>query len=428
MTATATHKILLVEDNPHERRRIRRLLNDDSEQSYDISEADNGEKGLSLCREVDPDCMVLDFFLPDTDGLELLYEMKKGAYRGAVVMLTGEGNEKIAVEALKAGAHDYMVKDKLTSGALKHSIRSAIQLRQLQIDKVKVEDDLRESNHSLEERVRERTLELEQINVELRQHIIQRKKIEIELLQSKEQAELANRAKSEFLSRMSHELRTPLNSILGFSDVMLMNAKEPPSEKQENYLKYITQAGRHLLSLINEVLDLAKIEAGKISISVEPFSLVTAVNDVITSISALSDQKKIKLVNEIKEPLDLIVHMDPMRFKQILLNLVSNAIKYNRMNGTVTLSLDMESDLLRLNVRDEGAGIPEENFDKIFKPFDRLGAEKSVIEGTGIGLSIAQKLAILMDGKIEIASVQGEGSCFSFAFPRERLLGIHAGR
>jgi CheY-like chemotaxis protein/nitrogen-specific signal transduction histidine kinase len=227
------------------------------------------------------------------------------------------------------------------------------------------------------------------------------------------EAETANRAKSDFLSRMSHELRTPLNAILGFAQILRMRDL---GERDNRGLDYILKAGRHLLALIDEVLDIARIEVGRLALSLEPVDLGLSVREVLQLTAPLAAQQAIELVNEVNETLTLHVRADKQRLTQVLLNLVSNAIKYNRVGGRVMLRCTtQENGWLRLLVQDTGAGIAHEHLVKVFQPFERLGAAHSAVEGTGMGLALCKRLVELMGGTIGVESVVGEGSTFWFA-------------
>ena len=232
-----------------------------------------------------------------------------------------------------------------------------------------------------------------------------------ELADAKRQAEKASEAKSQFLSSMSHELRTPLNAILGFAQLMYASKRDPISEKQRQYVNQITHSGKHLLALINEVLDLAKIESGTLTLSMEELSAEEIVQECIGSVSHLAGHNGITI--EYKQPDETLplVHADYTRFKQVLLNLLSNAVKYNRSGGSVTLSLSAATaDKVSICVSDSGAGLNPEQIKQLFVPFNRLGAEISEIEGTGIGLTITKQLVERMGGKIQIQSTEGAGT------------------
>lgn len=239
---------------------------------------------------------------------------------------------------------------------------------------------------------------------------MERIEYENNLVAAKEEAERASRVKSEFLSRMSHELRTPLNAILGFSQ--LLEIDESLSEGNQNFVGRISGAGKHLLDLINEVLDLARLDAGKISISLEECSLKPIADEVFSLVRPLAEEKKVQLENKIKNT-SLYVIADNTRLRQVLLNLLSNAIKYNDENGLVTLDYFQKEDYIWISVTDTGKGIDLVRKDDLFEPFNRLDENDSQTEGAGIGLAITKKLVELMRGSIDVESESGKGSCFT---------------
>ncbi|HEX4641120.1 MAG TPA: PAS domain S-box protein [Chthoniobacterales bacterium] len=245
--------------------------------------------------------------------------------------------------------------------------------------------------------------------------VTDRARIEKALRDAKNEADRANHAKSEFLSRMSHELRTPLNSILGFSQLL---DRQNPTENQRTRIQYILGAGRHLLNLINEVLDISRIEAGTLQLSLEPVCIEEAIGEALELMRPLASERKIAL--SASEPLDTTTYVlaDRQRLKQVLLNLLSNAVKYSAMEGKVTISFKESARFSRISIRDTGAGIPVDKLSRLFTPFDRLGAEQSPVEGTGLGLALCQRLVQAMNGTIGVSSTSGNGSTFWLELPQ----------
>lgn len=248
--------------------------------------------------------------------------------------------------------------------------------------------------------------------------ITDRKRAESELVAAKETAEVANRAKTDFLSSMSHELRTPMNAVLGFAQLMEQSKSEPLGETNQEFVGEILRAGRHMIDLINGVLDLEKVEHGDIPIDLkdrEPGSLIAT---CLKMIGSVAEQGGITVTNRIPDNGLPNIRIDELRFRQALLNLLSNAVKYNRANGEVIVDcLSVATGMLRISVADTGLGIPEDMRDRVFEPFDRLGAEKSNTPGTGIGLAVSKQLIELMGGNIGFESTVGEGATFWIEVP-----------
>jgi signal transduction histidine kinase/CheY-like chemotaxis protein len=237
------------------------------------------------------------------------------------------------------------------------------------------------------------------------------------LVETTEMAEKASLAKSEFLSRMSHELRTPMNAILGFAQLLQMGREYGKFQEVKNKVDPILNAGNHLLELIDEVLELSTIEEGKLRVSIEPVEIIELKNDVLDLVKPMAEKESVVLIDQCPVERHIFVMADRLRLRQIMINLISNAIKYNRVGGSVALAYKIENHNLVFRVEDSGPGIKEENKNIIFKPFERLGAEVSEVEGTGIGLSISKKLIELMNGTIGLTSEIGKGSCFYFSLP-----------
>lgn len=248
--------------------------------------------------------------------------------------------------------------------------------------------------------------------------VTDRARIEKALREAKEEADRANHAKSDFLSRMSHELRTPLNSILGFGQLL---DRQSPTERQRPRIRYILSAGRHLLNLINEVLDISRIEAGNLQLSLEPVCVEEAIGEALDMMRPLAAERSIGVSPPVSLDTSTYVLADRQRLKQVLLNLLSNAVKYTSRRGSVTLSFnDSGNGATRILVRDTGAGIPVEKLARLFTPFDRLGAEQSTVEGTGLGLALCQRLVHAMQGSIGVNSTLGNGSTFWLELPQAK--------
>ena len=245
--------------------------------------------------------------------------------------------------------------------------------------------------------------------------ITERKRAEEAVREAKQEAERANHAKSEFLSRMSHELRTPLNAILGFGQLL---ERQNPTAQQQGRVDHIMSAGRHLLNLINEVLDISRIEAGHLQLSVEAVFISEVLEEALGLMRPLAADRSMKLAIDASLKEDVYVLADQQRLKQVLLNLLTNAVKYTPAGGRISVSLDRSDPTkTRLLVTDNGQGIGDDKVARLFTPFDRLGAEQSGVEGTGLGLALCQRLMHAMGGEIGVNSNLGEGSTFWIELP-----------
>jgi signal transduction histidine kinase/CheY-like chemotaxis protein len=285
---------------------------------------------------------------------------------------------------------------------VKRALREAQERRR----RAAAEAELRQLNVQLEARVLERTRELVAANHDLQL--------------ARREADRANLAKSEFLSRMSHDLRTPLNAIMGFAQLLDLDGL---AEDQADSVLHILRGGEHLLSLINEVLDIARIESGHLTLSLEPVSVADAVDHAVDLIRPMAAKRRIAITSNAAR--GIYVFADRQRLNQILLNLLSNAVKYNRAGGNASVRAGVEGDQVRIDVIDNGAGIPPEKLALMFTPFERLGAEQTGIEGTGLGLALAKRLAVEMKGTLTVESQVDHGTVFHVTLPRCEGHGAH---
>ena len=371
------------------------------------------------------DVLLLDYRLTPENGLDLLKHVR-GA-RGLdlpVVVVTGQGSEDVATEALRLGASDYVVKHANYLFGLPLVLENAFHRVSVERERALLrasEARLQQANAELERRVSQRTAELQQARDQARQ--------------ARDQAEQANRAKSDFLSGMSHELRTPLNAVLGFAQLLASDDAPPLSARQRDYVQHIQQGGEHLLALVSELLDLASIEAGKLHVTLQAVDALALLHDCLRLVAPLARAQGVLLAPLALAPLALAppplrvalspgagagaspsghwqVQADPLRLKQVLLNLLGNAIKYNQRGGSVALTLADLGDQVRLDVADTGPGLSAEQQARLFQAFERLDASRSDIPGAGVGLLLSKRITELMGGQIGLRSAVGRGSTF----------------
>jgi signal transduction histidine kinase len=364
--------ILLVDDTPNSLALMSSLLKDD----YRVKIARDGETALKIALSgAPPDLILLDIMMPGMDGYEVCRRLKRepGAMNIPVIFLTARADVGDEEKGLELGAADYIAKP-ISPPIVMARVKNHLALKAMA-------DFLKEKN--------------------------------LELENAKAVAERASLAKSSFLSSMSHELRSPLNAILGFGQLLAADTP-PPTPIQQESITQILQAGWHLLTLINEILDLAKIESGQVPMPREPVSLADVVLECQGMIEPQAQQHGIRMAFHDLDA-GCFVLADATRVKQVLLNLLTNAIKYNARQGAVDVQCaESTPGRIRVSVRDTGAGLPPEDLAQLFQPFNRLGQEAGGVEGTGIGLVVAKRLVELMGGAIGAESTVGTGSVFWF--------------
>ncbi|HVK56539.1 MAG TPA: response regulator [Burkholderiales bacterium] len=421
-------KVLLIEDNPGDARLIREMLAEAKALTFNVEWVNNLTDGVQHLHDNHVDIVLLDLGLPESSGLETLRHLFAHApLVPTLVVMSGLTDENIAVQAVQSGAQDYLVKGQVDGALLVRAIRYAIERRQ-------AEEALRHARAGLERRVEERTAELAKAVDALHAEIAERQRVEeelkhhrnhleelirertAELFVAKERAEVANRAKNAFLANMSHELRTPLNAVLGYAQILKRDSGL--SDRQMSGLNTIQQSGEHLLMLITDILDLSKIEAGKLELYPSPISLAAFLRMIANIIRVKAEQKDLVFVHEVSPDIPKAVWADEKRLREVLLNLLGNGVKFTD-RGQVCFRVqkisgdDFEA-RLRFEVIDTGFGISEEQLGALFRPFEQVGDVEHRLGGTGLGLAISRQLVRLMDSDIFVESKRGAGSRFWF--------------
>jgi signal transduction histidine kinase len=395
-----TLKILVVDDDEVDRLTVRRALTKAGLQ-MELSEVEDGHSAISTLANNDYDCVFLDYRLPDQDGLTLIHKLRSSEIKVPLVILTGQGDEQIAVELMKAGATDYLAKSRISSETLSQILRNALRVHRAEMQVAIANQQIRESHELL---IRK--------NQELER---QRQQIQLQNLKLLE----ASRLKSQFLGTMSHELRTPMNAIIGFSQILLRPKFGQLSHQQTDMVQRILNNGQHLLMLLNEVLDFSRLEAGRLELKPELFDLSKVINSTVAEMRSLFESKNVSL----KVQVDLenpLVFNDSVRVRQILVNLLSNANKFTDAGEVWVEVTELSGNRIAIAVRDTGIGIDPQNFKHIFEAFRQV--DQTITRkypGTGLGLAIIDSLVRMMNGQIILESQLGVGSMFRIELPRQ---------
>ncbi|HYA13391.1 MAG TPA: ATP-binding protein [Syntrophales bacterium] len=387
--------VLIVEDSEADTLLVIRILN---RGGYDTTyeRVDSAEAMRGALRKESWDLIISDYLMPGFSGTAALALLKKTGLDIPFIIVSGKIGEETAVEVMKAGAHDYIMKDNLQRlvPAIDRELKEAVVRR----ERRQAEEELKKYREHLEDLVKERTEELSL---------------------AKERAEEADLMKSAFLATMSHELRTPLNTIIGFTGILLQGLAGSLNDEQRTQMIMVKESAIHLLNLIRDVLDVTQIEAGRMKLRIEPLDMIKLIDKTVLAVKHLADEKGLDLISRVAAEVDWI-NSDPYRVEQIVINLLNNAIKFTE-KGRVCVECRIRNGWLETSVTDTGIGIKPEDKVHIFEMFRQIdrGLDRQKT-GAGLGLAISKRLAEALGGKILVESTAGIGSTFTLTLPLER--------
>ncbi|WP_373526156.1 hybrid sensor histidine kinase/response regulator [Nostoc sp.] len=395
-----TLKILVVGTDEVDRMTIRYALTKAGVQMQ-LSEVDDSNDLFSTLKNSSYDCVFLDYRLLDQDVLTLIQQLHSSEIKVPLVVLTNQEDEQLAIQLIEAGATDYLSKSRISPETLAQVLRNAIRIYRAQMQAALAIQQIRESHEQLISK-----------NQELERQQQQIQKQNLKLLE-------ASQVKSHFLATMTHEFRTPMNAIIGFSQILLRPKCGKLTHGQADMVERILNNGKHLLMLLNEVLDFSKLEAGQLDLKGEIFDVSKVINLVVDEIRSLADAKNLSLLMQTNLQ-NTLVFNDPVRVKQILINLISNAIKFTDSGEILVEVKELPANRVAIIVRDTGIGIAPKDFKHIFEAFRQV--DQSITRkypGTGLGLAIIDSLVRIMGGKIFLESKLGLGSMFRIELPRQ---------
>lgn len=403
-------KILLVDDDPGDYRVAKlALARSPHAVGFAVETVESLAEAVESLNSHSFDLVLLDLGLPDSRGLETVDRIYEACPNIAIVVLTGLANEEVGVEAIKRRAMDYLVKGQYSGDMLVRAIRYSLERK-------RAEEELRKHREHLEVRVKQRTADLETANEKLQQEIRERKQAEDQLKQAKQQAEAANKAKSEFLANMSHELRTPLHSILSFASFGIKKHATAQPEKLLDYFERIRASGKTLLALLNNLLDLSKLESGRIVFEFKPANLDMLLDSVVEELNSLASERNLAIY--VSEPsVNGEIVCDAEKIKQVLRNLLSNAIKFSPEDGTIDVTTCYRDGSVTVSVHNEGSQVPEDELEEIFEKFAQSTETKTGAGGTGLGLAICREIIAAHKGRIWAENKSDGGVVFSFEIP-----------
>lgn len=411
-----TQRILVVEDSRTQAERLRLVL---AGEGYEVEVAFDGRQGLERAQSNGADLVISDVTMPEMDGFEFCRAMKASSstHLIPIILLTTRTTPTDIMQGLESGADNFIPKSNDDEYLLERVRRIFVQLEQRKQHHLEMEVNLTLGGRRITVTAdRQQIMELLFSTFEqMGRHHDELACANHELQEARAEADRANRAKSQFLSRMSHELRTPLNAIMGFGQLLELAPLEP-RDRESAHL--IVAAGRHLLDLINEVLDIGRIDAEELDLSLEAVPADDVLAEAMDLMQLLAVERGVEVSTDFAG-CELCVMADRQRLKQVILNLLSNAIKYNRPGGSVTVSCRKGGDgSSRIEVTDAGPGIAPENLERLFAPFDRIDAARdSDVEGSGLGLALSKRLVEAMGGILGVQSELDRGSTFWLELP-----------
>lgn len=403
-------KLLLVDDRPENLLALQAIL---EPLGQTLVLAHSGEEALKCVLQHEFACILLDVQMPEMNGFDaaqIIKSRERSRYIPIIFLSAINKEDSYVFKGYSMGAVDYVFKP-FNPDVLRSKVAVFVDLYLKQQQIIEQAEMLADSQRrELELEHRAELLEAEAKSA------AQLAELNKQLHQRQEELEQAMGVRNRFYASMSHELRTPINAVIGYSTLMIDNIYGPLNEKQREGLQRTLRAARHLLELVNDVLDLSKIEAGKIELSMQPVNIATLIEDLFVTVRPLADEHGTKLTFEHPEaPLTVIT--DPRRVRQILLNLLSNAIKFGLQKPITVTCSRSDSGWISISVIDNGEGIAEEDQPRIFEEFVQVSPTQQL--GTGLGLPISKRLAMLLDGSLEVKSEPGQGSTFTLRLPPE---------
>jgi signal transduction histidine kinase len=426
---SAPLKILLVEDNPADADLIGEILDEANETQWSLVHVERLKEALKCLSENHFDVVLLDLSLPDKQGLGTVAQTYQAAPDLPIVVLTGLNDKVIALEALREGAQDYLVKGKIDSNLLVRAIRHAIERAQTLKRLRHSEEQLQRLNEELERRVEEQTNELRQKNQYLQGEIAERQRLEEELRNALAKEKELGELKSNIISVVSHEYRTPLTTILSSTELLEQYSHKWHDEKKQRHFQRIQTSVHRLTQLVNDVLLINKAEAGKLEFNPVPLNLLALCRELVEDLQ-LTAKTQHSISFDCQGSCSS-AYLDDRLLRQLLTNLLSNAIKYSPKGGNIQFNLVFEHDsavvetsaeaLVRTSavtfrIRDQGIGIPPEDQAQLFDAFYR-SSNVGTISGTGLGLAIVKKCVDLHGGQIAVESEVGLGTTFTVILP-----------